>query len=981
VGFWTAKRLVGLAGFVLGVIVAGIALYLQNSAPDDSAPSGTVSISAVRQALETQHYDEAALLCEELLADSPDDPHVLLLAGEVAVRRGQPQEALALYRKVPRKAADAFVTARLAAGEVCRNAGRWSGAAAEYREVLSADPANVHAIERMAYVLEQQGRHDEARRYWFEAVRRQHFGVTALILLASEESHLSQADEPASSDPPDVPPLVAAARAEKQQQWGEAIAILSGAVETSPTDVALQARLGRLLADHDPGQIPDWNDHLPDAADEHPDVWVARGMWARGNGQLTAAARCFLEAALRDPNHRLAVYQLSQVLPGTDAAEYADTLAVRAERLQQLTVALNRVNKGGPQPQLLSDVGALMDQLQRPWEAWAWYTAAAQQLPPSSPANRRRQELAAQLSPKVPQTLFDRTAIAGLDRSAWPLPRWPASSADAEVPLAGPQGTDGWRLEDVAADVGLEFTYLNGGDPAEEGMRMYEFTGGGVAVLDYDRDGWPDLHLTQGGDWPPATDGTAPVDALFRNVSGRQFTDVAAAARLADDAFSQGVATGDFNQDGWPDLYVAAIGMNRLYVNNGDGTFSDVTASVEAADEQWTTSCLMADLNGDGHVDLLDVNYLTGDDVFTRMCDFDGHRRSCAPAAFPYAADVLRLGDGTGRFRRADLTEGDFGRQPHPGLGAVAFMTEQTESPAVFIANDATSNGYYHLRQNGDGGTVAADEALVTGLALDRDGRAQACMGVAGSDVNGDGRLDLFVTNYYDESNTLYLQNDGGLFTDATRQFRLREPSLKWLGFGTQFLDVDLDGWDDLLVANGHVDDFSFQGTPFEMPAQLFRNAGGQEFVEVASDAAGPYFRRRLLGRAVATCDWNRDGKPDAVVQHLDAPAALLTNRTESVGRPLVVRLVPRSSSRDGYGTQAWLREGESSLYRQMTAGSGYQAQNEAVLLFARRSSGEDTPAELTIRWRSGLEQSFAIPRDAREIIVVEDEPAVLPVR
>ncbi|WP_197443815.1 FG-GAP-like repeat-containing protein [Maioricimonas rarisocia] len=972
-----------LAGFLLGIVLAVLGLYLLRSGPSADAPTDDVTIAAARQALKQQQLDEAARICQELLAASPDDPDALLLAGELAVRADRPREAVALYRRVPESATDAFITARLAAGEVWRDAGNWSEAADEYRQVLDADPDNVFAIERMAFVLEQQGRHDEARRYWFETVRLQHFGVTALILLASEESHVSQSDETeAGSDAGKLPPLVAAARAAKNQQWDDAIKVLQRAVEISPADVALHARLGRLLADHHPDRIPDWNEHLPAAAHDHPDVWVTRGMWARTNGQPPAAARCYWEAARRDPNHRVAVYQLSQALTGTEVAAAVTPLTSRAEQLQQLTVALNRVSKGGPQPQQLVVVAALMDQLHRPWEAWAWYTAAAQQLPPQSPAHRRRQELASQLHADAPQTLVHQTAIGTLDLSDWPLPRWPSTSAAETTPLAADAGTDGWRFEDVAAEVGLEFSYLNGGNPNEEGMRMFEFTGGGIALLDYDRDGWPDIHLAQGTDWPPENSDTAPVDALFRNREGNQFTNVAVAARLADDAFSQGVATGDFNHDGWPDLYIAAIGQNRLYVNNGDGTFSDVTADIDAPDEQWTTSCLMVDLNGDDHVDLLDVNYLTGDDVFTRMCDFDGHRRSCAPAAFPSAADVLWLGDGTGKFQRADLSDGDFGNQPHPGLGAVAFMTEQTESPALFIANDATPNGFYQFEQNEDGETVTGDQALVSGLALDRDGRAQACMGIAGSDVNGDGRLDLFVTNYYDESNTLYVQNETGLFTDATRQFRLREPSLRWLGFGTQFLDVDLDGRDDLLIANGHVDDFSFQGIPFQMPAQLFRNIDGKQFSEVTPDRAGDYFTRRLLGRAIATGDWNRDGRVDAVVQHLDAPAALLNNQTAPVGQPLTVRLAPRRSPRDGYGTQAWLREGDSPpRYRQLVAGSGYQAQNEPALFFARTSPASKSPAKLRVRWRSGTEQTVTVPEDVEEIIVVEDEPAVLPVR
>jgi len=499
-------------------------------------------------------------------------------------------------------------------------------------------------------------------------------------------------------------------------------------------------------------------------------------------------------------------------------------------------------------------------------------------------------------------------------------------------------------------------------------MKMYSFTGGGIGVIDFDNDGWPDIACTQGGDWdrPESPDFN---DRLFRNLDGERFGDVSPLAGLDTAGFSQGVACGDVNNDGWADIYVARIGRNALYLNNGDGTFSDATESLGPAVARWTTSCLIADLDGDGNSDLLDVNYLTGDGVFTNLCNYRGHRRACFPGKFASERDDLWVNAGDATFRLAEELGSGFSDDPRPGLGTVAADFDESGKLSVFVANDSLANWYYRLEREEDSSLVVRDSAGLQGLRADRDGRAQACMGVACSDADGDGELDIFVTNYFQEHNTLYLSQDFG-FVDSSRECGLFTPSLPLLGFGTQFLDADLDGWDDLIVVNGHVDDFRFDGTPFRMPAQFFRNGGGS-FSERSEDS-GPYFQKQTLGRSTAVVDWNRDGLPDVAVMHLDDPLALLTNTSQRTGQSLIVRLVATTTQRDAIGTRVKVQlQNGRELTRQLVAGSGYQAGNEPALVFGLGNNAAISSVE--VRWPSGT--TTMMPpglKPGSEIVLVE---------
>ncbi|HUQ69419.1 MAG TPA: CRTAC1 family protein [Planctomycetaceae bacterium] len=557
------------------------------------------------------------------------------------------------------------------------------------------------------------------------------------------------------------------------------------------------------------------------------------------------------------------------------------------------------------------------------------------------------------------------TAIVAASVAPWPRLQSAAllkTSPTSEAPLSR------LSFRDDAATAGLSFRYFAGvnGPPTH---RMFEFTGGGVGILDFDLDGWPDVFFTQGRNWPPETADTVHGDRLYRNRGGERFDDATVAAGIVESGFGQGVTVGDYDADGFPDAYVANIGANVLWKNNGDGTFTDATAQVGLNGTEWTTSCLLADLTGDGLPDLYDVNYLMGDDVFTRVCPVLGVPTTCQLDSFDAQPDRFWRNEGDGRFHDATLET--LGLEPDgKGLGVAAWDAFGVGRLSLLVTNDTTPNFFFTNDSTGEASLRLRECGIETGLAYNGKGQATGSMGAALGDVDDDGRLDILITNFHNESNTLFLNRTTGSFEDRTRELGLQAPSLNMLGFGTQFLDADLDGRLELFVANGHVDDVSRFGRPYRMPPQLFRNDGRTGFVEVPADEMGPYFQAKWLGRAVARLDWNRDGREDLIVGHLDNDAALLTNTTGGGGRLLSLKLIGGPSNREAIGTTVRARIGEQTIVRQLTAGDGYHCSNERRIVLGAGAASEIN--EIEVHWPSGTVQRFSQVPVSREVILRE---------
>ncbi len=616
----------------------------------------------------------------------------------------------------------------------------------------------------------------------------------------------------------------------------------------------------------------------------------------------------------------------------------------------------------------------ITESLGRLWEAWGWYRVAlsvSADLPWARDAGSRLQLL---LNDRVGQTLESADPARQIDLSSYPLPVWGGKTLAANAD-EGASSRARPKFKDLARAAGIDFVYFSGSNPKTVGRRIHQIMGGGAAVLDFDGDGWPDIFLTQGCPWPPVSGQTERLDRLYRNLGDGRFEDATDGSRIIDGNFGQGAAVGDFNSDGFPDLYIANIGGNRLFANQGDGTFNEATTEAGIQGDAWTTSVLLADLNGDGHPDIYDVNYVQGPGVYERLCnDEHGKPRTCNPADFYSQPDRFYLSLGDGRFHEATESAG-LAASGGNGLGIVAADFHGSGRPSLFISNDQDANFYFvNTGQRGEAPSFA-ERGVISGLAYDGEGRAQACMGIAAGDANNDGKLDLFVTNFYKESNTLYLQDSSELFVDATVPAGLRAPSYYLLGFGTQFIDGELDGWRDLVIANGHIDDLRHEQTPCEMPPQYFRNLGDARFAELSASDLGEFFEGKYFGRSMARLDWNRDGLEDLMIMHLASPSALLTNQTTGAGHYFALQLRGVQSSRDAIGAIATVAAGDRTYRQWLIAGDGYQASNQRQLIFGL--GGQTRVDKLTIHWPSGLEQEFRDLAADQELIVVEGSPQI----
>lgn len=982
-------RSAGRPGNRWGLPAAGLAVLLAVLLAWNWPEPIDALIDQARVALAGNDPETAATIIDGVLDRQPGSVQALVLAGRIAAARRRFEEAVGFYDRVPDDDSDQARLARCGAGRILLDdLKQMSAAEKRFRQAALRHPGDRIANERLSFLLGVASRNWESIPFRIATIAspptsREQSSLYRLnlILLALGDDTLddeSLLETFRTAVPDDPAPLIALARlAVANREPSRARQLLQTAVDSDPGLIEAWVRLGQLFDDSSADDdFLNWNGRLPPAVDRHPGTWVIRGAFAAEQQSHRVAARCYWEALLRDPNHQAANYQLGRMLIRLERVEQATPFLERARSLQRY---INLVKASGTAEQL-REAAEMAESLGLIWEAYGWASLAGDHGSQRDWSGRARARLKSRLS-DLSNTRSSSAVgpAAELSLSGYPLPRWkPGDRTRQRSPLAR-LAASRVVFRNVATSAGLKFRYVNGGDPVKDGIRaIRETTGGGVAALDYDVDGWPDLLLAQGSTWPPPRNrpGRKDLDRLYRNPGDGRLEDVTLQAGLVEDRYSQGVAVGDFNNDGFPDLYIGNINANRLYMNNGDGTFSDVTQQSGTGGRHWTTSCLVADLNGDTLPDLYAVNYLGGD-AMTRVCRGSSGGRPCTPHDFPAAQDQVYVNLGDGRFRNV-TDEWGLNAAGGNGLGIVAADFDGSGHLSLFIANDQAPNFFYVNRASRRGtGPAFSEQALRRGLALNGEGLTEACMGIAVTDVDADGLLDLFVTNFFGESNTLYRQQPGLLFIDGTGSARLRDPGLRLLGFGTQPLDGELDGAPDLIVTNGHIENFQGRFENYRMRPQYFRNSGDGRFVEPPAESLGRYFQGRFLGRGMARLDWNRDGLEEVAISHLDAPAALLQNVTESAGHFLVVRLRGIQSDRDAIGTTVTLKTAERSTSLQLTAGDGYLSSNQRQLTFGLGSRQQ--VEQLEVRWPSGLIQRFQDPPVDVELLLVEGRSRAVP--
>jgi len=956
---------------LLVLVVVATAWWAMNRIP---VRTEAAWLQRIDLAMQQQELEVAASQGEFALQQFPRSVELRWLISRVHYQANQLEEALATLLPVVEEPGPKQSQILFATGELEIKLGHSDDAERHLRQLIAIEPQQKLAWQRLAYLLTVEGRGQEAVPWRMKSLQVGDFTLTDLLFLGNPEAiaQMSELDQFRNNNPGHPTVLFSEALvAIRENEVATARQLLEKAVSQDPDLAVAQAWLGTLLLELPDSQpFVNWYAAMPTELQTDAAVWVVRGLWSLNQDQPKAAARCFWEALKQNPNHQVACYQLAISLTRVGQEELAGRIKERARRLQELELLLSRLDTTGSDVGMLAEVGLLTEQLGRLWESYGWHSLVLARQSDADTSRAALDRLRPELKTGAGQVVAKLDPSRMMDLGEYPLPDMTRGTSSAGGGQEKPAVAE-IIFADIASEVGIEFQYFNSDDPSTEGRRMFEFTGGGVAVLDYDGDLWPDVYLTQGCLWPAVADRQQYRDRLFRNLGNGRFQDVTAESGLGDHRFSQGVQVGDYNNDGFPDIYLGNVGENRLYHNNGDGTFEDVTEAAGVSGARWTTSCLVADLNQDGLADLYEVNYLSGKNVFDLICSQAGGKaRSCSPTEFDAQQDRLWLNLGNGRFEDATKRMGIMAANGK-GLGIVAADFDGSGRLSMFVANDMTANFYYTRGSQAGAAERFTEEAVVRGLAYDRAGKAQACMGVAVQDYNQDGLADLFVTNFYKESNTLYVQQSGGLFRDGTRQASLRQSSFNLLGFGTQFLDAQLDGQPDLVVANGHIDDFTYQGIPFQMQPQFLVNVNGK--YRETGNPAGPYFQRKLLGRGLACGDLNRDGKPDFVVSHLDAPVAVLENRTAQTGNFLAIELRGTRLQRDAIGatvTVVTATDPPRTWVRQLTAGDGYQASNQRHLLMGLGNA--QGVQQLEVRWPSGQVDRYLEPPINQFLMLIE---------
>jgi tetratricopeptide (TPR) repeat protein len=964
------------SGFAVATLVVLVAIGCNPSslppppaASSSDASSESFDAQSVYQLINDGRLNDANEVVRKLLAANPNDPNGLLAAATLAMSQGNQAKAIELFDRIDFEAGAVAMAAQAYASELQLDQSRWFDSIERMERMSKKWPDQVKIESQLSSIYGAMGMAWESRPHLFSLVRSGQSNPEQMVSLLDRgwpTLSIETCEAAMKTFPEDLRPRMGHLTKEAlTQNWDVVAKDAVPVIEQHPKFAAANVLYGRALLELNRiDELQRWGAGLAEEVKQHPDYWIIAARAATLGGDPRAAARAYWEACRIDPDSTESHYQLAALLTELQRPQDASRFSQRAQLLTSLTEQTRiNISVGGRSGENNFRIAQLLKELGRYWESITWVTAAAGA--PEKPAQGTdvfSRDLIRQLEIASPRVLEPFQPALALDLSQYPVPQW-VPNREVAPPSATPPpqvASAPITLVDRSSATGLDFLYRpNAGDRPYENW-IWQSNGGSVAAIDFDLDGWCDLYFGQAGGEPKDEQGSLP-NQLYRNIGGNRWQNVSQQSRTTDRGYAQGVTYGDYNEDGHPDLLVANLGRVHLLRNNGDGTFDDISQSVGLEGSGWSTSIVIADLNGDSINDIYVANYCGSETPLKEPCIAkDGiHRSSCMPTAFPPDPDRVYQGRDDGTF--VDMTASWLGNEdgsPGPdgrGLGLLVANLDGNPGLELFVANDMSANQLW--MGSGQGASFRlVDQGNVRGLAVDYRGREQACMGVAAADADNDGDIDLVITNFSTESNNFFEQVRPGRFEDRAVAWGIAEPSFEVLGFGTQWADFDLDGRCELFVANGHVNDQSYEGRPYRMAPHLFTNDGTKLSLANAAQV-GPYFEGNYLGRAVARIDWDRDLRPDLVVVHLTEPVALLTPSSAPQGRGIAFDLVATQTARDAIGTIVEVKTDQRIHYGQRMTGDGYQSANQQRLFFGLGTASEIE--SVVVRWPSGQTQTF----------------------
>jgi hypothetical protein len=502
------------------------------------------------------------------------------------------------------------------------------------------------------------------------------------------------------------------------------------------------------------------------------------------------------------------------------------------------------------------------------------------------------------------------------------------------------------QFTDITEKAGIAFTHMS----SPEKKYIVESMSGGLALIDYDNDGYPDIYFVNSLTVDLVKSKGKTKSALYHNNGDGTFTDVTDKAGVGDIGWGMGAAVGDYNNDGFDDLYVTCLGPDHLLKNNGNGTFTDVTQKAGVGDPRWSAGAAFVDFDNDGNLDLFVSNYVAFD--FNnlpdfgkgKLCQYKGIPVQCGPRGLPGDGDSLYHNNGDGTFADVSKKAGVSDPDGYYGLGVICSDFDGDGLVDIYVANDSTPNFLYH--NNGDG--TFKDIGFNSGTAVNENGSEQGSMGVTVGDYDHDGKFDLFVTNFDDDYNTLYHNDGRNSFTDVSYAAKVAAVSLPYVGWGTKFFDYDNDGWVDLFVVNGHV----YPQIPsYRQRNFVFKNNRDGTFTEVAEQLGAPFLEKRV-GRGAAFGDLDNDGDVDIVINNLDGAPQLLRNDGGNASSSVLIKTIGVKSNRDGIGARLKIVSGDLTQTDEVRSGDSYISQSDLRLHFGLEKRTKIDLIE--VRWPSG---------------------------